>query len=114
MIAGIPGLRTKADDSLIFGKGENVEEYTRDYDQKFRELMQKMHQCVHENQRLNGEKLKLRSREVPFILQVITAQGLKPKPGKVEALKGMPVPTDVLKVQRFLRFVNELIKILPM
>lgn len=44
---------------------------------------------------------------------LITSQGLKPDPRKVEAVIKMPKPTDAQAVRRFIAFVTYLSKFLP-
>lgn len=48
------------------------------------------------------EKMKLRRNEVPYIGHVLTDKGLKPDPGKIQAMLEMPKPTDVAGVQRLM------------
>ena len=55
--------------------------------------------------KLNKEKMKLRRNEVPYIGHVFTDKGLKPDPGKIQAIWEMPKPTDVAGVQRLTGFV---------
>ena len=51
--------------------------------------------------------------EVPYIGHLLTSEGIKPDPKKVEAVQKMPQPTDVPSVKRFLGMVNYLSKFLP-
>ncbi|KAL9974060.1 hypothetical protein ACROYT_G011057 [Oculina patagonica] len=70
--------------------------------------------CIFErNLRLNEKKARLRQQEVPFIGHILTPEGLKPDPCKVEAIVQMPDPTDVHSLRRFLGMVNYLAKFLP-
>ena len=48
-----------------------------------------------------------------FIGHILTPDGLKPDPKKVEAISDMPHPTDVQSLRRFLGMVNYLAKFLP-
>ena len=43
---------------------------------------------------------------------LVTADGLKPDPEKMEAVRNMPKPNDVKAVRRFCGFVNYLAKFL--
>ena len=44
---------------------------------------------------------------------LITADGLKPDPGKIDVVRNMPKPKDVKAVRRSCGFVNYLTKFLP-
>ena len=83
------------DDILIYGAGTTEEEALQDHD---RDLLQLMQRCKDKNIKLNKEKIKLRSKEVPFMGHVITSEGLKADPEKIRAVQEMPTPTDVAGV----------------
>ena len=59
--------------------------------------------------KLNKKKL---SKEIPYMGHLITADGLKPDPGKIDAVRNMPKPKDVKAFRRFCGFVNYLAKFL--
>ena len=71
-----------------------------------------LQRCREWNIKLNKEKFQFRCGEVPFIGQLLTSQGLKPDPPKVEAICNMPRPEDVQAVQRFVNTVKYLSKFL--
>ncbi len=48
-----------------------------------------------------------------FIGHILTPDGLKPDPKKVEAINDMPHPTDVQSLRRFLGMINYQAKFLP-
>ena len=60
------------------------------------------------NINLNREKFEFKSLQVPFIGHLLTSEGLKPDPKKVEAICSMPKPEDVQAVQRFVNTVKYL------
>ena len=62
---------------------------------------------------LKKKKLKLLCKEIPCMGHLVTADGLKPDPEKVEAVHNMPKPEIVKAVKRFCGFVNYLAKFLP-
>jgi len=55
-----------------------------------------LERCRERNLKLNKKKARLRQQEVPFIGHILTPEGLKPDPLKIEAIVGMPDATDVL------------------
>ena len=59
-------------------------------------------------------KLRVRKRQVPYVGHIIFAEGLKPDPEKVRAIKEMPPPTTKEDVRRFLGSIQYLAKFLPM
>ena len=62
---------------------------------------------------LNKDKVKLRLTSIKYIGHLLTAEGLKPDPKKVEAVQQMPPSTDAKVVHRLLGFVNYSAKFLP-
>ena len=56
-------------------------------------------------------KLRVRKRQVPYVGHIISAEGLKPDPEKVRAMKEMPQPTTKEDVRWFL---SSMAKFLPM
>ena len=95
---------------LIYGAGTTEEEALQDHD---RNLLQLMQRCKDNNIKLNKEKIRLRSKEVPFMAHVITSEGLKADQEKIRAVQVMPTPNDVAGVRRFIGFTNYLSKFLP-
>ena len=104
------GVRCVADDILIFGKGETLEEATTDHNAKLRNLLRR---CEEKNLKLNKEKARLGLNEVQFIGHIISGDGLKPAKNKIEAVLHMPTPTDATGIRRLIGFVNYLAKFLP-
>ena len=54
----------------------------------------------------------LKCSQVPFIGHLLTSEGLKPVPQKVQAICNMPKPEDVQGVQRFVNTVKYLSRFL--
>ena len=53
-------------------------------------------------------KSKIQSPEVPFFGNMLTKDGIKPDPKKVEAIQDWPIPEDWQQLQSFLGWVNYL------
>jgi hypothetical protein len=89
------GVEVIADDFLIAGFGETGEEVDRSLETNERAFFKK---CREWNLSLNKSKLKRSQTEVRFMGHLITADGLKADPAKVEAILDMPAPTDTKHV----------------
>ena len=57
MIEGLQGMKVVADDFLVFGHGESLEEANRDHDKNLDALLR---WCIEKGVRLNANKLQLR------------------------------------------------------
>ena len=108
--AGLAGVEVIADDILIYGAGDTDEQASADHDQNLINLLQR---AKENNLKFNLKKLKLRQKSVAYMGHLLTSQGLKPDPSKVEAVRKMPKLVNVNDVQRFIGFVNYLSRFLP-
>ncbi|CAB4029631.1 Hypothetical predicted protein, partial [Paramuricea clavata] len=106
-VEGLDGVEV-IDDFLIAGFGNTEEEVNASLEKNERVFFEK---CREWNLKLNKSKLKRAQSSVAFMGHLLTPDGLKPDPAKVEAILEMPSPTDV---KRFLGMVNYLAKFLPL
>ena len=102
--ADIPGLYIVADDLII--AAENSEEHDKI-------LHQVLQRAEDRNIKLNFDKLPLCTTEVKYLGAVVTHDGLRPDPAKVEAIMGMPIPTDKAGVRHLLGMINFLAAHIP-
>ena len=109
-LEGLTGLACIADDVLLYGVGESLEEATVDHD---RNLTQLLERCKAKSIKLNHEKMELRVPQLDLMGHRLTRQGLKPDPSKVEAILKLQPPKNKLEVQRLNGTVNYLAKFLP-
>ena len=109
-IEGLQGVEVIADDFLVCGFGDTVDEAVKDHDQNLTAFLQR---CRKLNLTLNLQKVKLRLSQVPFMGHLLTADGVVTDPNKVRAIRDMPTPTDVKSLKRFLGMVTYLAKFLP-
>ncbi|KAJ8049077.1 hypothetical protein HOLleu_01650 [Holothuria leucospilota] len=109
-LEGLSGIHIIADDILITGKGETMQEAYRDHDKN---LIAFLERCRERSIKLNKEKFNLHCEEINFMGHTLTANGLKADPHKIEAIEKMPEPNDVPGVQRFVGMVKYLSKFLP-
>ena len=89
-LSGLTGTVTIADDVLVYGCGDTVEEAIRDHDKKFKALLKR---CRDRGIRLNKDKIKMHVKSVAYMGHLFSEAGLKPDPRKVEAINEMPAPT---------------------
>ena len=108
-LEGLPGVHRIFDDLLITGKGDTLLAASQDHDRNLRNLLER---CQERNIKLNREKFMFKCSQVPFIGHLLTNEGLKPDPQKVEAICNMPRPEDVQAVQRFVNTVKYLSRFL--
>ena len=109
-LRNLKGVMVIADDILVIGEGKNDEEAVTDHDRNLEALLQR---CQRECIKLNKEKIKLRLSEVTYIGHLLTKEGVRADPKKVEAINNLKAPTDVKSLKRFLGMVNYLSKFLP-
>ena len=110
VLEGLVGVICIADDIVVYGCGETVEEARRDHDVNLANLLKR---CREKNVKLSYEKSKFHCEEIPFMGHLITSGGLKPDPAKIDAVVKMTKPTDVKSIQRFIGFVTYLSRFLP-
>ena len=109
-LGGLKGVLPIFDDILIYGVGETKATAIADHDQQLIALLER---CHSKGIKLNKEKCKFRLPEVTFMGHVISEEGLKPDPAKLQGVKQMPTPTSKQDVKRLLGMVNYLQKFVP-
>ena len=87
----LDGLLTVHDDMVIYGVGDTEEEATADHNAKLKQFLQR---CRERGVKLKKKKVKLQCKEIPYMGNLITADRLKPDPGKINAVRNMPEPKD--------------------
>ena len=100
----IEGVEVIVDDLVVWG--EDVEQH----DVRLRQVLDRCREC---NLKLNREKCHFRVSEVHYVGHVLSADGVKPDPQKVEAIIAMPTPANREDLQRFLGVVTYLSKFIP-
>lgn len=106
----LEGIQVMADDILVLGIGETEEDAMTNHNKNLENLLKRLdvHNC-----KLNREKLVLCKKSVTFFGHLLSSEGLKQDPGKVEAIKRMPEPADKKALHRFLGMTNYLAKFIP-
>ncbi|UYV81622.1 K02A2.6-like [Cordylochernes scorpioides] len=110
VIEGLEGVEVIADDILVFGKGNTTEDAIRDHNIKLEQLLMRARE---RNLKFNKDKIRLCSNHVNYMGHILSDEGLRPDPGKVEAIKAMSRPQNVREIQQYLGCINYLTKFLP-
>ena len=76
-------------------------------------LIQVLNMCCEIGLKLNPDKCEFGKFEVTFYGNVVSDQGFKPDPHKVDAIVRMPAPTDKAELSSFLGMVNYLAPYIP-
>ena len=105
-VSDLLGAAVVADNHLLFGCGNIMEDAGKDHDNSLCGLLERAREI---GQRLNSEKMQLRYEKVRYLGHLISGDGLKPDTEKIAIIK-MQKPTAVKSIQRF---VNYLAKFLP-
>ena len=98
------GTHVMADDMKIHGQDKATHD---------KHLIQVLNQCRKVGLKLNADKCIFKSESIPFFGNVISREGIKPDPKKIEAVKTMTTPTSKLELQSFLGLCNYLAIYIP-
>ncbi|XP_075740610.1 uncharacterized protein LOC119165085 [Rhipicephalus microplus] len=104
ILEGQEGVANMIDDILVFGR-------TRE--ERDARLSQVLSRLAKAGITLNQDNCRFGVSEVSFLGVIVSAQGIRPSPDKVEAIKAMKAPTDIAGVRRLLGMVNHLARFLP-
>ena len=105
ILEGIDYAYTITDDMLVAG---------RDISHHDSVLEEVLYCAKSYNLKLNFDKVRVRKQQVPYVGHIISAQGLKPDPEKVQAMKEMAPPATKEDVRWLLGSIQYLAKFLPM
>ena len=98
------GTHVIVDDMKIHGQDEANHD---------KHLIQVLNQCRKVGLKLNAEKCIFKSESMPFFGHIISREGIKPEPKKMDVIKTMTTPTSKLELQSFLGLSNYLAIYVP-
>ena len=104
MLAGIPMSGSFVDDVICSGK-DNTQHL-----QTLRTIFQRMRKC---NYRLSRDKCVFMQSLVKFLGHIVSHDGIRTDPAKVDAIMSMRRPKNVAEVKSFLGLVNFYAKFIP-
>ncbi|MCG8429883.1 MAG: DDE-type integrase/transposase/recombinase, partial [Candidatus Omnitrophica bacterium] len=109
-LEGLKGCHNVADDIIVTGCGDTDANAERDHDKKLSALIQR---CQERHIKLNDAKAEMKKTETIFLGHLITKEGIKPDPAKVQAIVNMPAPTNIEGVRRVCGMVQYLARYIP-
>ena len=104
VLAGLEGVICYFDDILVSGSTQ------AEHDDHLRQVLQRFEQA---GLRLRKSKCSLNQSEVQYLGFIVSHEGLKPDPSKVQAILDACQPTDVATVHSFLGLVNFYARFIP-
>jgi hypothetical protein len=109
-LTGLKHIACIADDILIFGCGEDIDEAQRDHDACLIALLDR---CREKDIHLNKFKMRVNRESLSFMGHLLTSSGLSADNRKVEAIQQMAAPTDRQGVLRLLGMTTYLARYTP-
>ena len=104
VLRNLEGVVCLIDDILVHGKTQ------QEHDERLYAVLERLAEV---GLTLNKEKCAFSQKQVKFLGQILTAEGVQSDPDKVAAIVGMREPTSVKELRRFLGMVNQLSKFTP-
>ena len=100
----IPGVYVIIDDMIIGGEDDD------DHDEILTKVMER---AKDKNVKFNEKKIQFRVKQVNFMGNVVTADGLRPDEAKVRAIEDLPPPDGKPALRRLLGLVKYLAQYIP-
>ena len=98
------GVSVYMDDIVVWGSTE------AEHDERLEKTLERLTEV---GLVLNVDKCYFRQAELPYLGEVVTQDGVKPDPEKVQAVTDMPTPTNATELQRVLGMVTYLGRYIP-
>ena len=92
---------------------DNVSVFGCDYSSFKLNVIGFLDRYVEKDLHLNPDKIQINVPNVSFFGQILTKEGLKPDPHKVDVIQQWPTPTCITELQSFLGSVSYLCKFIP-
>ena len=104
ILKDLPGVTSIHDDVCVYGKDEE------EHDRNLKGLMDR---AEARGLVLNSEKCDIRKAQISFFGNICSAEGIKPDPEKVKAIKQMRVPQTKEDLQKFLGIMTYIASFIP-
>lgn len=104
VLQGLPNVVSRVDDILIATKSKS-EHLTL-----LKEVLERLNKY---NLRVRKDKCRFLQSSVLYLGYIISLDGIRPDPSKIEAIKNAPQPTNVSEVRSFCGFINYYSNFIP-
>ena len=104
ILAGLPGCNNISDDIIVFGRGQ------KEHDTNLRGVLERLKQY---NIRLKEEKCSFSQSTIMFYGHIFSAEGIKPDPKKIDAIKAMNPPECSSEVKSLLGMAQYVSRFIP-
>jgi hypothetical protein len=98
LLGDIEGIRAYIDDILVIKKGT--------FEEHLQQLNEVLRRCQKANIKLNAEKCSFGLNEIDYLGYIVTPEGVKPNPKKIQAIQNIAPPTTVTEVRRLIGMVQ--------
>ena len=102
----VMGLNPEAGPDYIAVYLDDILIFSRSLEERRNHLKQLFKRIEEVGLKLNPKKCSFACQRVEYLGHIITAQGLKPNPARIEAVKQYKVPHDLHTVRQFLRLTS--------
>eukprot|EP00794_Sanderia_malayensis_P016472 gene16472-18109_t len=103
-LAGLDGVECNIDDVLVHGSNQ------KEHDQRLHTVLKRLQEA---NITLNPDKCEFSKTSIKILGHIVSAEGIKADPEKIESILRLPVPKNVADVRSFLGMVNQQSKFAP-
>ena len=93
LLANVEGVQVFLDDIVVVGDTQE------EHDNRLCEVLSILQK---RNVKLNKSKCQIRAKEVPYLGYILSGEGIKPDPKKIQAILEAPTPTSVSSLKSFL------------
>ena len=98
LLGDIEGTKAYMDDILVIKRGT--------FEEHLQQLEEVLKRCQRANIKLNAEKCSFGLNEIDYLGYIVTPEGVKPNPKKIEAIQNIERPTTVTEVRRLIGMVQ--------
>lgn len=98
LLGDIEGTKAYIDDILVIKRGL--------FEGHLEQLEEIFRRCQKTNLELNAEKCRFGLNEIDYLGYIVTPEGIKPNPKKIQAIQAMERPTTVTEVRRLIGMVQ--------